>query len=562
MDEKDIEDLNRYILITKQRHQYELLKSATAKIHMKEENRRARLEIVILTNEKNEILQSEIINKQTIKKLTDDFQKLQDQYFITEQRNEELDIKIKEYEKKLPHLQNAPKNNSIVSQDNVLLQRIEFLERELMNEKSKQNVQNVLTEDLESNIFLKTPEFNLKNSEKINSTIKTINKDNESNISSIKNTKLKSIKHLKMKKSNKVKIKKSMDIDKYSFNNHSETLKKKDGSVSNIFQVKNNTQVYNRIKSPIIPTKVKKDGLKPESATSTFSITPFLDRTNINTKNLLFSPLESNKLETKMILTEGDKLKTKKQSISKKKRKLGAIGKTLFDETPKGLVNSVFLQNINEKYKIFKPGNTVIDLGFSPGSWSQVAVEKVGSKGRVLGLDIIPSQPPVGASSMQGNFLSKATQRAIIMYLSDPNRGRQSSISSLSSENGEKLSYIDLEKRLEQNNTKYYNNRVADVILSDMLANISGISVKDHGASMDLCDSALLFCIDALHVGGNFICKFYSGKEDRILLKKMQKVFQDVKREKPCASHSESRESYFIGLKMRASISKKDIENM
>ncbi|EMR09845.1 hypothetical protein PNEG_02026 [Pneumocystis murina B123] len=241
------------------------------------------------------------------------------------------------------------------------------------------------------------------------------------------------------------------------------------------------------------------------------------------------------------------------------------------------------LLEINEKYKIFKPGNTVIDLGFSPGSWSQVAVEKVGSKGRVLGLDIIPSQPPAGASSMQGNFLSKATQRAIIMYLSDPNRGRQSAISSLSSENGEKLSYIDLEKRLEQNNTKCYNSKVADVILSDMLAplpqidgfykrslsdpyhrlaNVSGISVKDHGASMDLCDSALLFCIDALHVGGNFICKFYSGIEDKILLKKMQKVFQEVKREKPCASHSESRESYFIGLKMRASINKKDIENM
>lgn len=240
------------------------------------------------------------------------------------------------------------------------------------------------------------------------------------------------------------------------------------------------------------------------------------------------------------------------------------------------------LLEINEKYKIFKPGNTVIDLGFSPGAWSQVAVEKVGSKGRVLGIDILPSQPPAGASSMQGNFLSKATQKAIIKYLSDPNRGRQSSISSFSSKDGEELSYIDLEKRLDYNN-KICNGKVADVILSDMLAplpqidgfykrslsdpyyrlaNVSGISVKDHEASMDLCDSALLFCIDALRVGGNFICKFYSGTEDKILLKRMQKVFQKVKREKPSASYSESRESYFVGLKMRASINKQDIENI
>ncbi|KTW29946.1 uncharacterized protein T551_01890 [Pneumocystis jirovecii RU7] len=241
------------------------------------------------------------------------------------------------------------------------------------------------------------------------------------------------------------------------------------------------------------------------------------------------------------------------------------------------------LLEINEKYKIFRPGNTVIDLvGFSPGSWTQVAVEKVGSKGRVLGVDIIPSQPPDGASSMQGNFLSKATQKAIIKYLSDPNRGCQNSIS-FNSENGEELSYLDLERRLERNNYEDSNEEVADVILSDMLEplpqidgfykrslsdpyyrleNVSGIGVKDHGASMDLCDSALLFCIDALRVGGNFICKFYSGREDKLLFKKMEKVFQKVKREKPNASRSESREAYFVGLKKRASISKKDIENM
>ncbi|KTW28009.1 hypothetical protein T552_01873 [Pneumocystis carinii B80] len=347
MTEKVIEDLNRYILIAKQRHEYELLKCSTTKIHMQEENRRARLEIHVLTNEKKEMHQSELIYRQTIKELTDDLQKLQDQYIIIEQKNDELNSKIIKYEEKLSHLEkNTLKNNSNVSQDNVLLQKIEFLEKELINEKSKQNVQNDLTRNLESNHSFKTPELNLKNSEKINSIIKTINKDAKSNMSTIKNTKLKSIKYLKMKKSNKAKIKKNIYIDNYTFNNQSESSKKKDRTVSDIFQGKNNTQVYNHIKSPVVPIKLKKDKLNPESAMSTFSITPFLDRTNINTKNLLFSPLEPNNLETRIILTE-DKLKTKKQNISNKKRKLGAIGKTLFDETPKGLINSVFLQNVS-----------------------------------------------------------------------------------------------------------------------------------------------------------------------------------------------------------------------
>ncbi|KAI9885749.1 MAG: oligosaccharyl transferase subunit ost3/OST6, partial [Watsoniomyces obsoletus] len=82
------------------------------------------------------------------------------------------------------------------------------------------------------------------------------------------------------------------------------------------------------------------------------------------------------------------------------------------------------LLEINEKHKIFKKGQTVIDLGYAPGSWSEVAVNRTAPTGRVIGIDIIPAKPPQGASAIQGNFLSASVQAEIKHMLSDPQRGR------------------------------------------------------------------------------------------------------------------------------------------
>ncbi|KAG4304736.1 hypothetical protein PORY_001801 [Pneumocystis oryctolagi] len=574
---KDTEDLNRSFFITKQKLEYELLKTTTTKIYMQEENRRARLEIAILNNEKNELFESELKYKQTIEKLVNELQTLQNNFFLEKQKNEELNSKISEYQEKLSNFQkNTSEINSIISQNTTLIQKIKFLETELKNKSLF--LQNNIEKEQTLTCDKETSEvYDLKKEKKnSNQVIQTINKKND--LSNDRTSKKDKLKQFKKNKTQVLEIKNN-STDARILTKHSEELHEKTKKINSKHYKSKDAYIYNT--DPHVISLETKDESKSNPVLSTFSITPLLDRTNINIKNPFFSPLQSNKsIKSGSILK--NKFKTKEHNISKKKRKLGAIGKTLFDETPKELTKMKFLQNINEKYKIFKPGNTVVDLGFSPGSWTQVAVEKVGPKGRVLGVDILPSQPPVGASSMQGNFLSKATQEAIIRYLSDPNRGRQSSIS-FNSEDGEKLSYIDLERRMEQNDSEDFNREVADVILSDMLAplpqidgfykrslsdpyhrlaNVSGISVKDHGASMDLCDSALLFCIDALRVGGNFICKFYSGIEDKILFKKMQKVFQKVKREKPDASRNESREAYFIGLKKRALISKKDIENI
>ncbi|KAG9966300.1 FtsJ-domain-containing protein, partial [Aureobasidium melanogenum] len=82
------------------------------------------------------------------------------------------------------------------------------------------------------------------------------------------------------------------------------------------------------------------------------------------------------------------------------------------------------LLELDSKHHIFRKGGTVVDLGYAPGSWSQVAVSKTSPGGRVLGIDIIPAQPPKGASSIQGNFLSPEVQAEVRRYVRDPALGR------------------------------------------------------------------------------------------------------------------------------------------
>ncbi|KAL6942412.1 2' O-ribose methyltransferase [Hanseniaspora vineae] len=95
--------------------------------------------------------------------------------------------------------------------------------------------------------------------------------------------------------------------------------------------------------------------------------------------------------------------------------------------------------------------------------------------------------------------------------------------------------------------------------MSDMLANTSGIAIKDHYSSIDLCDAALIAACDLLKPGGNFICKFYTGKEDALLEKRFRKVFHKVLRYKPQACRDESKETYMIGMRKRQNVNKVDV---
>ncbi|KIW41386.1 uncharacterized protein PV06_06949 [Exophiala oligosperma] len=236
------------------------------------------------------------------------------------------------------------------------------------------------------------------------------------------------------------------------------------------------------------------------------------------------------------------------------------------------------LLQINDRYRLFKPGMTVVDLGFAPGSWSQVAIDLTRPRGRVLGVDLIPVQPPKGVSTIQGDFLSPYVQGEIKSFLKDPDRGRlrrpplifdtpdgpldhQTAVL----DDAEK-GYLERESQIaaaaaaeeaeaqEQEQEEQHRDKCVDVVLSDMLMNTSGNAFRDHAGSMDLCRAALQFSYETLKVGGHFVCKFYQGAEDKALEKSLKAMFHKVHREKPESSRSQSKEAYFVGVKRLAKV--------
>ncbi|KAM0277295.1 hypothetical protein ACHAQH_005885 [Verticillium albo-atrum] len=242
-------------------------------------------------------------------------------------------------------------------------------------------------------------------------------------------------------------------------------------------------------------------------------------------------------------------------------------------------------RGLDSKYRLFKRDQVVVDLGYAPGSWSQVAVERTKPSGSVLGIDLIPAQPPRGVSTIQGDFLSPAVQGMIKDFLArtQQRRGRErkptvsdaraanqpgSNVESAGEEQAlnttieERPSYIDLE-RAETADTatpveeSSKSSKLVNIVLSDMSApwdqtsgfgvntlsnpynrmmNTSGNTFKDHVGSMDLCYAALQFASDTLKPGGHFVCKFYQGAEDKELEKQLRKLFTKVFRDKPESS--------------------------
>lgn len=153
------------------------------------------------------------------------------------------------------------------------------------------------------------------------------------------------------------------------------------------------------------------------------------------------------------------------------------------------------LLELDAKHRIFRAGDTVIDLGYAPGSWSQVAVSKTAPGGRVVGIDMIPAQPPRGASAIQGDFLSPHTREEVRRYVQDPGLGRH--------RRGRNTGIVDAAAGLDASTED--PGRVVDVVLSDMSApwplttsswvksvsnpyfrmlNTTGVAFKDHAGSM------------------------------------------------------------------------------
>jgi 23S rRNA (uridine2552-2'-O)-methyltransferase len=167
------------------------------------------------------------------------------------------------------------------------------------------------------------------------------------------------------------------------------------------------------------------------------------------------------------------------------------------------------LLEIDDKDKLIKPGMTIVDLGSSPGSWSQVAVQRLRGQGRVIALDILDMAPIAGVEFIQGDF----REESVLTILEDKMR-----------------------------------NIPVDLVIADMAPNISGVKDVDQAGAAYLTELALDFSRHWLKPHGNFLVKVFIGSGFDDIVKTMRTQFDKVVTRKPKASRDRSSEVYLLGL--------------
>ncbi len=166
------------------------------------------------------------------------------------------------------------------------------------------------------------------------------------------------------------------------------------------------------------------------------------------------------------------------------------------------------LIELNEKDKLIRPGMLVVDLGSAPGSWSQIAGRLVGVKGRVIASDILPMDSLEHVDFIQGDF----TEESVFNQIMEKLGGAQ-----------------------------------AELVMSDMAPNISGVDVADQAASMYLVELALDMACQVLKPKANFVAKVFQGEGFDAYVKAAREHFANVVIRKPNASRPRSREVYVVG---------------
>lgn len=195
------------------------------------------------------------------------------------------------------------------------------------------------------------------------------------------------------------------------------------------------------------------------------------------------------------------------------------------------------LLEIQEKFRLIKPGNKVVDLGAAPGSWSQVASSLTASSvktPKVIAIDLLTIEPIAGVITLQGDC-RELSLPVLAEYL-------KSSI--LCPTLFKKDVHRDIAE--EKDTVDIYG---VDVVLSDMAANSIGHQASDHLRSIALCEQALEMADYLLKVDGHLVVKLFHGSEEKEFVKKLQKLFQLVKYFKPKCSRAESNEIYLVGLR-------------
>ena len=168
------------------------------------------------------------------------------------------------------------------------------------------------------------------------------------------------------------------------------------------------------------------------------------------------------------------------------------------------------LIEINEKFKIFQNGMSVVDIGAAPGSWSQY-VSKVIKNGTLISVDLKKMEDIQNSIQIEGDFTDLNTQYKIKKYIKDE----------------------------------------VDVVLSDMAVNTTGIKNLDAIQTGELCKEAMIFAKDLLSKKGMFVSKIFMGSSFNEIVALGQKIFKEVKVFKPKSSRKDSKESFIICKNLR-----------
>ncbi|MDT0583851.1 MULTISPECIES: 23S rRNA (uridine(2552)-2'-O)-methyltransferase RlmE [Alteromonadaceae] len=166
------------------------------------------------------------------------------------------------------------------------------------------------------------------------------------------------------------------------------------------------------------------------------------------------------------------------------------------------------LIELNEKDKLFSTGSVVMDLGSAPGGWSQIVAPVVGDSGRVIASDILPMDGIAGVTFIQGDFTEEAVYDQLLKALGDDTK--------------------------------------ADLVVSDMAPNMSGVNTTDQYASMYLVELALDMARNVLKPNGSFCAKVFQGVGYEEYVKDVRQSFKQVFVRKPAASRPRSREVYLV----------------
>ncbi len=170
------------------------------------------------------------------------------------------------------------------------------------------------------------------------------------------------------------------------------------------------------------------------------------------------------------------------------------------------------LIELDARDRLLRPGLTVVDLGSAPGSWSQVLHERVGRTGTLVAVDLLPMDPVAGVTFIQGDFREEAAVEAIAQAL---------------------------------------GGKPADLVVSDMAPNLSGVESADQARSVYLAELALDFAADHLRDGGDLVMKVFQGSGLAELQKAVAGRFAKVYVRKPKASRDRSREVFLVAKGFR-----------